>query len=1204
MMKRFLFLVVIFFFSFEISGQWTFNCLGTENYSKNGFSYLEFFPMSTPRYLDIPNEDDLICSANQLLRINKDSILWEIENTKFPIFIDTLPDRFIYCYRKFDANDVTELFLEEYSYGGGLISKKSIYRGHESETFKTEDEKIVVISKEDLDLFLFDYDGQLIQSHDFPSNFSLKFPSFLQTIDNEYFLISKTGKAVKFNDQSISNIVEVSTDSIHSVQTAASSNQIFLLTDQSIIQLDRELKEKNRTDFLATKLAKYQPFTIDKNGNLVIYGVRDSAHHIQVYDLDLNSIWEKNIKAQYQKYVESGSAIKSDNNGNIIVFTGRNWRDFRHECDFYEWEVLKINIENQIVLNVWGDQKASPVDYIYSGPDWTYTYVSESTIIGFFEYDDSGGSGVPTRYHGCTIVFEDVQPAPFVEYIFKAFIDKNKNCKYDIGEIPITNRDIEIFHSNAYETDSKELMTNASGLTQPVIWERRIGNVLKELFWVKYDALSPEFTFECLQITLDGPSNFDDTLVIELPFVSHLKDTLKGFVFEDKNGDCNFDASLEGLMGDQTIILENQSGDEIGQTQTDASGNFVFVYSQNVEIENARLLINEDSIFSCPIDLGNVDLKNIQIGVEKEHLIKGVVFWDTTKNCHLDQNEWLIPEVKIHLSNGVNFTKNITSGLDGVFQTVIRESQLSIGSWSYELSFNGKIYNDCSIDFNTLSTNDLQNFDLGIQSQELCPDLKISSQLVGGNWLRCEEIEFIIDYDNVGIGAVENAFIQLDIDDNLEFLNTEHIDYQLVGDDLRLSLGRVEWNESGSISINFKVPCDIDLSDKICLSAEIFPNTICGFGSDFSFLKCKNPSDKLLVEPHFFINEIPVNNLSKNNESDLLFVLKNNSLDTLTSWELVLSNINPQLDTFWIKFSEHPIKLDSSGNTIFVKKENLSIPPMGTDSISIQFKAASIYFQQSDIYHYSCYSIFDTKSNIELTSRNFDAQLNFTEDEWNYEPQVSFAQNGFISGEIDLSNSFELIIDFQNEIDFEIEDLLYRFNFQNGSGDILIENIEAPFIERTLVVGSEITIWFEDIFLQIDSSFKSTIRLNLSDFYSSDTKQIDILNLTSTSNESNFLKTNWNNHSLSTTYLTSTIDANPIKFSAYPNPSYDKIHFKLNNSSSRLFFELHNIAGQKVFFREVSGDFIIEKSEVGSGVFFFEMKESGVVVERGKVIFL
>ncbi len=73
----------------------------------------------------------------------------------------------------------------------------------------------------------------------------------------------------------------------------------------------------------------------------------------------------------------------------------------------------------------------------------------------------------------------------------------------------------------------------------------------------------------------------------------------------------------------------------------------------------------------------------------------------------------------------------------------------------------------------------------------------------------------------------------------------------------------------------------------------------------------------------------------------------------------------------------------------------------------------------------------------------------------------------------------------------------------------------------------------------------------------------------------------------------------------FPNPSTNQINFNFQNPISKaLQFELYNIAGQKVLFREVSGDFMIEKSEVGSGVFFFEMRESGGVMERGKVVFL
>ncbi len=123
--------------------------------------------------------------------------------------------------------------------------------------------------------------------------------------------------------------------------------------------------------------------------------------------------------------------------------------------------------------------------------------------------------------------------------------------------------------------------------------------------------------------------------------------------------------------------------------------------------------------------------------------------------------------------------------------------------------------------------NDTATADVGVNTLVDCPELVVS---LGSNvFRRCfDNNYFRIDYKNIGTAPAENAYINLFLDAQLEFLSSTPIAGILLSDQLyRFELGTLDVGESGQISVNFKVDCDAEMGTFLCATASIFPNTLC-----------------------------------------------------------------------------------------------------------------------------------------------------------------------------------------------------------------------------------------------------------------------------------------------------------------------------------------------------------------------------------------
>jgi len=198
-----------------------------------------------------------------------------------------------------------------------------------------------------------------------------------------------------------------------------------------------------------------------------------------------------------------------------------------------------------------------------------------------------------------------------------------------------------------------------------------------------------------------------------------------------------------------------------------------------------------------------------------------------------------------------------------------------------------------------------------------------------------------------------------------------------------------------------------------------------------------------------------------------------------------------------------------------------------------------------------------------------------------------------------------LEIGFLNERDFLIENAIYEIQFSPNAENFAIENIDSdiPFSNFD-TLNNSLFVNFEEMNLEIGSEFSTTIRFDLSNSFDTLLNDFKITSCAIVWDEFNYYENNCEELQLQISRVSSINKFSSNKFSIQPNPSNNLINFTFSSPISKPFkFTLYNSTGQKVLFREVRGDFLINKSQVGNGVFFFEMNENGIVIERGKLIF-
>ena len=596
---------------------------------------------------------------------------------------------------------------------------------------------------------------------------------------------------------------------------------------------------------------------------------------------------------------------------------------------------------------------------------------------------------------------------------------------------------------------------------------------------------------------------------------------------------------------------------------------------------------------------------------EKEEKIGGYVFADTLKNCQKDDLEFPIENVVFEVYGSNGFKEVATTNSIGEFEIEFPNRILRDGSLNYTILFKGQEVSECQQDLsNLIQTTPSGVIEFPIQA-EFCSDLVISNPIIEtGNWVLCtnDMVKFMVG--NRGFLPAEDSYLILEKDDRLKLIHSNIPHSSISEDSVRIELGDIGITDTKEIELMFKVDCTANINQELCIAVSVFPNQQCDGASlnEYFINFCSEivypNQDAIQLE---IANQRLSNRFYRNTKDSLFIVFHNNTLDTITNWNIELTS--PKFDLLKLASTftgqNASFLIDTMQEKLIFSKQNLLLLPLETDTVTLNINFPKFFFDWPTSLEITYSGTFVGENLNFATIAPFQDVFDIGEWNWSYSPKIRFYQNGAIAAPINILEPLELEINFTNERDFIIEKLNYELNLSGDINNFSVDSIVAPNNPNFEMIGNIIKINFDGIEIPIDSVFTIKVNLDLSQNSFIGTKQMVVNSYFSVSDMCNFFQNTPGTKVFQIQGLSSLHEIGINNFSISPNPSNSQINFTFDSPVSKpLQFTLYNIAGQKVFFREVSGDFIIEKSEVGSGVFFFEMRESGVVIERGKVIFI
>lgn len=133
----------------------------------------------------------------------------------------------------------------------------------------------------------------------------------------------------------------------------------------------------------------------------------------------------------------------------------------------------------------------------------------------------------------------------------------------------------------------------------------------------------------------------------------------------------------------------------------------------------------------------------------------------------------------------------------------------------------------------SLSPYDTLTVDFPAQPAIDCPYLEVD---ISTTFLRrCFENIYTVSYCNQGTVPAENAYVEVDLDENLDFISSSIPFSHQDGHFFTFQVGDIQPGDCGSFTINVVVNCDsTEIGQTHCSEARIFPNEICLESPDWS----------------------------------------------------------------------------------------------------------------------------------------------------------------------------------------------------------------------------------------------------------------------------------------------------------------------------------------------------------------------------------
>ena len=223
--------------------------------------------------------------------------------------------------------------------------------------------------------------------------------------------------------------------------------------------------------------------------------------------------------------------------------------------------------------------------------------------------------------------------------------------------------------------------------------------------------------------------------------------------------------------------------------------------------------------------------------------VKGIVRQDRNNDCLADLSEPGLPSISLIFTDGNNDYYTLTKE-DGSF-----ELDLPMGVFNLKLKDRNDLRQFCQ---NTGQINFTTPGQI-IELKETAKDLILCSEL----WVHlttpkmrlCSDIEFSVDYENLGTVDAQNAYVDVQLDPQLTFIKADLAGTLTSANTYRFLLNTVPANKKGHFKIVARTNCDPQyIGRTLCSQAVIYPRNPCKIhpaysGAELQIVpRCENDS--------------------------------------------------------------------------------------------------------------------------------------------------------------------------------------------------------------------------------------------------------------------------------------------------------------------------------------------------------------------------
>ena len=950
--------------------------------------------------------------------------------------------------------------------------------------------------------------------------------------------------------------------------------------------------------------------------NDIVWIINDIGDAIKI-DLSVRDVLETRIIGRNENIISIEKI--EENNSMAVLFSDKIVR--------YD---SSLNLLNSISITSYDFAKNKPWDFINESEVLIYGDDNQNHIIQLI---DLSADSVVLQKSFQPEINLNISDASWIEYdngyfyIFGSSQPERYVAYWEVLKIEIETMEVKRkWGENLRDSRPTDF------LTVPTCYNFYSNDSLQILtYGVDMDAIGSDGWYEQRTILLKNRRDRSDTKFL-------------GTAFNDLNLNCKREEN-EPLLDSIQFVQRGFGGTIRNQVFTNSVGQFYISapWNSHPDLFNWEMVL-PSSYSTCPVSLDTawyqetdtifVDFPIIDVNRCKHLKIESKMveplYW-----CYPNQFKVMIenPTDSIFQNVSVELEVDSTFIIDTLAHPEIQfedgkyiiEISEIIENEKIELEINGIFqcgnFDDSSFKIETLvlpkttcqeilSNKNPLSFNSTISSN--CPDFYFNiTSLRDLNICHSNTLHFTVR--NVGNEDAKNLIIEIEMDSFFLNPRVNDFDFSLNGNILIIPIGDLGTWGSLQRSFSFELDCEASLDLKRGIKAKLYSENQCFqdgrfLGYDFEFENFLQLRDFYKIE--YSQNSKEISSPFLNLPTEFHFIYSNASIDSLTKFQVTLNNIKPDFidfDDFKAIPNGGELFIDSINNSITIVKEESSLEPKDDFAIGLEF--LNCHYPDSILNEISFESIGEIQGKIlePFQLEKYERDLTFEDASINNPTTISFNQNGILEPvHIDLNDTIEIDFIIKNDSLDSYENLDFQIEFIGAQNEILIHEIKTQSNHSIFANGAELDIRFSNFEIQPDSAFNFSIKVHLHNNYPQNIDSIRVGYKSTFTKGCSYLENSYKEYQVKVKEISNSNDLNFNKnLLVYPNPSKTQVHFTFESPFAKpIQFELFNIAGQKVLFREVQDDFEIEKSELGTGIFFFEMKESGVVVERGKVIFL